>query len=211
MAATPNVDEILEVKFYSKYGNQEAINVLHFRVSAKGGAGLTDLALASELSDVAAPIYQAWFTAQCEFLGASVQIVSRSPHPVAQAANDGAGAGAVAGDTLPSQVAYLIAKRTAIAGRKYRGRVYLPFWPESMNDVNGLPTAGAQAAAQDFALQFFATETYTVGGDSTTLVPVIWTGSEVGAVTITTWQGRAAWATQRRRSKVNRGDSFGPF
>jgi hypothetical protein len=66
------------------------------------------------------------------------------------------GAGAeVAGDTvggtpLPRQVAFVISLRTALAGRSFRGRIYLPGGPESQNEAGGL----ASGAFQNNAIAF---------------------------------------------------------
>lgn len=58
--------------------------------------------------------------------------------------------GTAVGDLLPPQTALCITTRTALAGRSYRGRVYLPGWAESTSDAVGQATAAAQTAAVAF-------------------------------------------------------------
>jgi len=211
MSHTFAVNDKVEVKFFMKYGSQSAINVLHFNVSATGGVSLTDAALASEISAAAADLYQAWFTAEVNYLGCTVQQVAVNPQPVSQLSVTGAGVGAVAGDTLPPVVTLLLSKRTLLAGPSRRGRVYLPFWAESHSDVNGAPTAGAKTLAGDWADQFLDTNTYAVGANSVTLQPGVFSGTTAGFTALASYIIRQQWATQRRRSAINRGDSFGPF
>lgn len=58
--------------------------------------------------------------------------------------------GTAAGETLPQNCAYLVRKRTALGGRRGRGRMYVPpFWfSEATVDSRGYLTSAAVTAAQ---------------------------------------------------------------
>jgi hypothetical protein len=59
-------------------------------------------------------------------------------------------AGTMAGDMLPPQTALCVTLRTALAGRSFRGRVYLPGWAEGANAATGVASAAASTAAAAF-------------------------------------------------------------
>lgn len=59
-------------------------------------------------------------------------------------------AGGGAGDSLPLSVAACVTIRTPLAGKSFRGRVYLSGWDEGENDASGRITGAANAAAQAF-------------------------------------------------------------
>jgi hypothetical protein len=58
--------------------------------------------------------------------------------------------GSATGDPLPPQIAFCVTLRTALAGRSYRGRVYLQGYTEASSDTNGNPTAGTGSVGVAF-------------------------------------------------------------
>jgi hypothetical protein len=83
-------------------------------------------------------------------------------------ANTHGGAG---GDQLPTNVAILIQKRTGLAGRKNRGRLFLGGVAASHINMNGVPNAlqaSALAAVQTTADNFLVAMTSSEGGPSCT-------------------------------------------
>jgi len=65
----------------------------------------------------------------------------------------GAGAalpGTAGGDPLPAQLAAVVTLRTALAGKSFRGRVYLSGADEAQNDASGHIAAGFNTAAALF-------------------------------------------------------------
>lgn len=56
-------------------------------------------------------------------------------------------AGAGTGDLLPPQTAFVVTLRTAQAGRSFRGRVYLPGFPEGMNQPGGTISSASTSVA----------------------------------------------------------------
>lgn len=51
-------------------------------------------------------------------------------------------AGTATGDVLPPQIAIVVTLRTALAGRSFRGRVYLPGFAEATNSATGTSSLG---------------------------------------------------------------------
>jgi hypothetical protein len=95
---------------------------------------------------------------------------------------------------LPDQVSYCVTLRTALAGKRYRGRFYIPAADEAANDALGVPTATYVAAAVAFVNACTAALT-TSGLTPAVLSRVLLTGQA-----ITTAVGRRnLWNTQRRR------------
>ena len=53
-------------------------------------------------------------------------------------------------EPLPAAVALCVTLRTAGAGKRFRGRIYVPGWSEAQNDANGLTASTASTAAVAF-------------------------------------------------------------
>lgn len=53
--------------------------------------------------------------------------------------------GTVAGETLPEDDAVVLQRRTGLSGRSKRGRIFVPFVPEGLQDTSRLTTAGIEA------------------------------------------------------------------
>lgn len=111
--------------------------------------------------------------------------------------------GGAGGEVLPPNCAFLVRKRTSSAGRRGRGRMYLPGVPEALVDSAGNLTGGTQAdlqAAVDGWLADLATP--DVGGQP--YAPVILHRSEGAGVEpaptpVTFFEAEGKIATQRRR------------
>lgn len=209
MATLLALNDVVEAKFFNRDQAQTGINVLHYKVTAVAGGSLTDQQVVDSLSTTAAPLYKGLMSGTTSYSGARLQRVTPLPMPVAVSSTNGAGAGTAGGTPQSSQTALLITKRTALAGRANRGRTYLPFL--SINFISGIGevNAGGIAAATAYANGMFATITVVVGGASVSLQPVIFQRATLTNVPITSLVIRAAYATQRRRSFINRGDA--PF
>jgi hypothetical protein len=113
-------------------------------------------------------------------------------------------AGTGAGDPMPNQMAAVVTLRTALAGKSYRGRVYIGGANEAEND-----SAGHIVAAYNTAIAAFITGVQTdMATEGITLAvmsrprtappfPVAWGGAITPVTAITTRD--VLWDTQRRR------------
>lgn len=210
MPQTLATGNIIELKVFNNLGSQNAINVCHFRVSATGGSSLTDETVATSLAAGVAPLYKAWMPSTALHLGIRLQIIQPLPVPIAITNTSQAGVGARAADAMSPQTAIVVTKRTALAGRQYRGRVYYPFWAEDQNDANGRPTAGGLVLADNANNYLFTNKSIVVGPNSVNLVPVVYRRINSTGTDIVAFVSRDRWATQRRRSQINKADSFFP-
>jgi len=164
--------DIYQIRFWSSAGAQAAVNVRHYRVGTVNGGGATDGQVASRFSTVFAAAFKACFSAQATFRGVQAQRVW--PRPPLQAAFDisAAGVGGVAGDMVPAQVSGIIKLLTQYAGRKYRGRMYVPWVGESDNAAGGVPTSGYLTRLVTLADLMFAPVLVTGEGDFN-MLPII--------------------------------------
>lgn len=110
--------------------------------------------------------------------------------------------GAGASGMLPQNCALLVRKRTDLAGRRGRGRMYVPGLDETGVTANGTLTAGTLAAWQALFTGFY--ERLTDGVDQAATPPVVLHRSEgIGPeplpTPITTLLVDGRIATQRRR------------
>jgi len=81
--------------------------------------------------------------------------------------------GLVAGGCVPTQVAAVVTKRSGVAGRAYRGRLYWPFLPDAFTDAQGELTAIAAANVEAATQALFNPFTITLGPNSVSFIPVI--------------------------------------
>lgn len=210
MAQQVFLSDVLQAKFFCNNAIQNGINVIGYQVTGLTAPGVTDLNCATRLSTLAGPLYQAYLNAASLYAGVKVQLIRPQIYP-AQVSFANAGPGLNVSEPLPPSIALLLSPRTGTAGRKGRGRCYLPFWNEDQNAGSGSPTAGAIAAGINFGAIMFAPITVTNGGSVATLTPVI--VSRTGILTqipVTSVLTRIQWATQRRRSLITKPDVLGP-
>lgn len=205
--AYPQIDDILEVAFYSLLGEQVAVNVRHYRVYNVEGAGLSDQALANLVSARAAPRYKAWMPASHTYMGCKLQIISPVKRPHVTSTSN-AGAGALASDPLPDQCAAVVKLKTDFVGRKNRGRVYLGGFTEVANGEGNRIEAATQTQILAWASDLLNPYVATDGNNGVGLSPIIWQRGLEAYTNITSYQVNASWGTQRRRSTINRPDAI---
>ena len=210
MPQTVEVGNIIELKIFNKLQDQVSVNVCHYECTAKGGAGLSDLVIASSLGAGVAPLYKAWMPSTALHLGVRTQIIRPLPMPVYQISVANAGVGARAADGLPPQLAVVTTKRTNFAGRQFRGRIYYPFFAEDQSSATGEPLAAAITLADAASAYLFSNKNIVVGADSCVLQPIVFRRVTGVGTVITGFKANARFATQRRRSGVNKPDNFGP-
>jgi len=197
------VADIVQVRIYCTMGNQTAVNVRHYAVTAKAGVGATPLEFAAQISAAVAGPYKGLMSSLADFHGVDAQVVWPIPG-LAEGTIANAGPGTITGDPLPFQTCGLIALRTATPTRHGRGRVYIPFPAETDNSNTGVPSAGYVTALDLIGTQLFLPRTPGTGGNTNTLTPVIYNRVAHTALGVTQWISRLYWATQRRRGNFGR-------
>jgi len=206
----PIVGDIVEQKTACAFSGQNGLNVRHWRVTfiISGGANLKELA--DNHSGILSNMYKAYLPDHATFRGVQMQQIFPLPAHDREVSNSGNGFGTREEEPLPSQATQIWKLTSGFAGRANRGRLYLPFWTEADNDSNGQVSVAATALGKDIA-DFFTTSQTTVGaGGSTTLLPVVFHRADGTDRQLTGNEARQNWATQRRRSLINRADTLIP-
>lgn len=177
-------------------GAEYAVNVLHYVVPSGQvvtGATATDLAL-----DIAGPFVSGaldtWISDDVSLERVTVRDLRTANQPEYSAPTSAAGTST--SDVLPLQTSLVVTLRTALAGRSYRGRMYMPGWAENANDANG--TASVTAIV-DLETWMTAIANPTVEGNLWALGVMSVTLGETNVVTAIDVRD-TTWDTQRRRS-----------
>jgi hypothetical protein len=105
-------------------------------------------------------------------------------------------AGAQVDDALPASTCLVVTVRTAIRGRRARGRIYIGPWTEGANAAGGTP---ASTTVSGLAVQFESLRTSLTGSGVTLGVASYLAGQFNDAVACTV---DPRWDTQRRRLNV---------
>lgn len=199
-------NDIIEVVFVTKTDeSQFTQNVRHWIVSNHAGDGIELSVALSSLSTLMAPLYKDIIIDTHAYVGAKGRKV-RVTASQFKTTLAGAGFGGVAGDPLPSQVAGTV-KLVPLEGPPHVfGRMYLPPAFENANDASGRPTAAYSALVENLMDEMLDVQTFTDGGDSVTLTPVIWRRGTSQFWQIEEFQFRQWWATRKSRSEINKGD-----
>lgn len=208
--ATPVNGDLLQISYYCTTVNQNGINVVQYRVSSIIGGGCTDAEIAAAISTLAAPVYKAYLPPTAKYSGLRLRFLEKDPLPVPVSDVSGAGVGVLAGDLMATQAAGIIEKRTNFGGPGGRGRMYLPFICEASNDLNARPNAAWLVLAAALGTVVLTAQTVIVGGRQTTLTPIIYDRLDGVRTDISSFVPGSEWATQKRRSQVNRADNLGP-
>lgn len=198
------IGDVLQARFESVQGNQAAENIRQFRVSAEVAPVPTYGDVASGLGGIIGPELRALMSSSATYRGCAVRRISPLPLTLEQMSTNQAGVGAIAGDPLPPQVSGIVTLRTAMAGRRFRGRFYVPFPAESDNTSGHIPSSGYLSALINLQNSLALATVITVGLGSITVIPVIWSRRFRTTTDITLGVARAIWATQRRRGDYGR-------
>jgi len=207
--ADVSIGSIYRVVFKSRMGGQNGINVKYLSPSLAVGGGLTELQFANVLQNEWATLVSVLMSDQASAVSTTIQKTNPLPAAAAVTSTVAATVGTLGGDPLPPQTAGLIKLTTALAGRSGRGRLYVPFPSENVNTAAGVPSAGYIVNLGALGDNFVGLKTAGVGGDG---VQYRWglKPSFLEPLVLRPFVGqvpRVAWATQRRRSFVNRGDA----
>jgi hypothetical protein len=189
------------------------MNVLHYEVIASIGEGTTsESTFVANLSTKLAVIYKAILPSTSRYEG--IQVVREIlPPPAATTSNAGASAGLLIGDALAPQLSPLASLRSAGAPSRTRGRIYFPSGGEVDEGADGRLTVTSINAYNNVVASLAQITSINSGGlTEATIALRIKKGQGALATyhAVTDWLIRSSFATQRRRSLINRGD-VNPF
>lgn len=199
----PALLSIIETVMVSRTTDQLGLNIRHHQVTQIVGQGFTLGQWVTLMAGVIAPLYKNVIAPQATYVGTLARLVGIGPVSASAWDTAGTGIGLGTGDMMPKQTAGLIAYTTAFAGRGSRGRTYVPFPTEGMNDPTGVPAATYRTAVDSIAQMWMGIR--TIGGpDGGTGTPVLFHKRTGGATLLLAYQVSSRWATQRRRGDYGR-------
>lgn len=195
---------VIEVRPLMTTAGQLGINVLHYLCTSHTGLGATTQEIANLFNTANAARYKALISVAATFRGIGCRAIFPLPPSVEDFTTALLGVGTVAGDILPLQTCGLVKKASALAGRKNRGRMYIPFPGEADSDVNGLPTAGYITRLDSLNGSIFPGQVFIGAAGSSTCSFGVWSRINQLFVFTPTAINRTGWATQRRRGSLTK-------
>ena len=204
------VGDVIQVKFFCRHaGGQNAVNIREWTATAVATPAPTIVEVANQLvgnigSKLKPCIGNAW-----QFQGAKYRLVRPNPTIFALTTSN-AGPGALVGESLPPQIAGLISLRSTAARPRCRGRFYVACPTEVESDPGGKPIASLQTLYATLGAELIkSVQVNSAGGGQMTLLPTIFSKRQDGTTAsfvLDTVLVRKSFATQRRRSLINKGD-----
>jgi len=208
------VGDLAQVRMWTLQAEQAAVNTWYYNVVALSGTPTTDQDIANYVDLQLAAQMKSMISTDASYRGIQVTLLQRPTNPPATVfANTRVGAGTVSPPDCPRQCCGLISWVTALSGRRYRGRFYVPFPTNGFLATDGVPTAAYQTLmsglATDIRTITSVPNAAATGTASTVMVihhrPGI---SPTPSITAVTGQSVAAkFATQRRRGSYGRPNS----
>lgn len=207
MAGTAlTINKYLQVTAVCRARNQNGLMVWHYKVTNVVGGSVTDQMAVSQIDSNFAPLIKNMLSDQATYEGTAAQIISIIAVGKV-GTTQSQGPGLVAGELMSTMTAGEVSLRTALGGRSFRGRKYVPFPGEDDNQASGKPEDNYVVRLALFGAQLEAPEVVANGADSATLTPVVYSRKLGSGTAISDSIARTEWATQRRRSQINRGDA----
>lgn len=205
-------NDLLRTRFWVKDGDQAAVNTMYFLMTGANVGGVTDQDAADSLQVVFNPLYIAVLNNNAEWRGVQAQLVT-TPTSNPAIANTNPLVGTAGPIALPKQTSSLIQFQTLLAGRKYRGRIYIPFPATTAMALDGAPSAtyltnlGAIVTAIS-NLTFMVNVAGTKYIACQQVIPHFLKKGQVGPeeqpTLVASWSNSSRWATQRRRGAFGR-------
>lgn len=205
MASTLDVEDVLEVSYFHRYGEQTAVMVMHYVVLSVEGGQVSDSHAADTLGTRYGPVIGPLMDDGANFVKTRVQQIRPTRRDYVESLS-GAVAGTIIGDALPPQCTGLIRLRGPDANRHNRGRKYVPFPAEADSAALSRPSATYISNLEDMADILKAQVNVLNGAATAVIAPVIYNRTTHAVSLVVNAYPVTAWATQRRRSFVNRPD-----
>lgn len=211
--AVINLGSIFRCTVWNQMQAQAGLVVLHYKAVTQAGTGGTQEAIANAVHTQLGITMAA---CQSDLAVCQGVIVSSVYDPLSQLlgpyfSTTLANQGALAGDPLPKQVSGIITKRTGNPGSKGRGRCYIPFPTEGVNDATGVPTAAYTTLLSNLAAALQQNLLIGLAPNTTTLSPCVFRRSNpASSFLVLSHQQRNRWATQRRRGDYGK-SNVSPF
>lgn len=196
--------DIFQVRIFTRFGSQLGLMIRQYRITAETAGGVTPQEIAVVMDGAYGVPVRATLSSSANYLGVDVQRLRPLPPTVVAIGSAGAAAGLVPGDPLPRQCSGLITLRTNFAGRRFRGRAYVPFPGETDNTSLSAPSAAYVVNLGSISTVMNGPISVTGVAGTAIMNGVIWNRTTLTDTLITTNIPRTEWATQRRRGAFGR-------
>jgi hypothetical protein len=209
MAATPDIGDIWRVIAVCESPVQNGLNISHWATTFNSST-MTPGAFFDDMDNTLRTLYANWLPDRCRYIGLIYQRIW--PTPVLDRANTSHApvTGTVEEDMLPSQCCGAISLRTGLAGRKFRGRKYIPFPARTMDVGAGTPTVAALALLAPLGTHYSTPWTVVGGGGVMTMAPVLWHPTDHTYSILSSFTLPNEFTTQRRRGLASKADALIP-
>jgi len=200
------IGDIYRVVTGSRAGNQNGLNVSHWRLGVIAGAGLSDDLVAKGFDDLLRPLIIECQADRATWVGTSAQRIGPTSIGAKYFSGATAATGLVEEALLPPQTTGVFKLLSAVGGRGGRGRKYIPFPARTQQTDEGMPTATYLTKLLAVASAYSSQQTFTVGINGMGFDPIIYNRGAGTYNIVGAYQLRDAWGTQRRRSFINSSD-----
>lgn len=209
---SPNL--LLQMRAWCKVGNQVSVTTFHHLVQSIDSGAPDDEDFLLHWEAIYGGIFKGLIANGVNYVGSTAQIIT-PPIGLLRKNNITAGPGTGGTNTNATQVSGLIQWGTNLGGRKFRGRVFMPFPSEEENGVDGKPVAGYLIGLDGLGDEYVHHTNWIMTLGHATIVPVIRhrkdkTGVTSAPTQITTYTSVPNWATQKKRGAFGR-PNISPF
>lgn len=207
MSAPLHVDDVIQVRVvYHGPTNQESYSIFNFVCTATDPLNpATDADVAVQFDSDLSTALKGMLSEDWAYDGVEVSLISRSPKPVTQIVNTGAGPGIVVSPTANTQATGLLTLLTTFAGRAYRGRLYMPgVWVGAISAGLGFPTTDYVSGLAALGVLLVAFGDISVGFRSSSISWGVYHRVAHEISQVVTTLARLRFATQRRRGNYGK-------
>lgn len=203
----PAVGQFLRLTALAYVNSQIGQNACDFQIGAQLGTGSTLNALLNAWSTTVVSNWLPPMPSNVILTGTIAQLFDTITGKVTQSVvkEDGTNHGAGSADVAPTQVAFVVKKKTGLAGKKFNGRFFYPFLDAAQLTADG-QIAGAYQTTIVAALSLtFGSQSLITAGNGYSVIPQILhrpaplTGTIVSVIVSSGQLG-----TQRRRGDYGR-------
>jgi len=201
--------DVWVAEFWTRQSNRYALNVKAFRVTGQVGVvGVPDTLLVSEFITKFAAVYRACMPSNAEFYG--VQMYRTHPSPSTGVYQVSIAAGVLGTTCSPGQVCGFVRLRNAGLGRRNKSRIYVPFVPQAVVNLDGNPTSLYVIRLNNIGSEFVTPATVIDGAQEVTLTLCTNTFPADDGRLLTSFSVANRFATMRSRSNLD-GSDTAPF
>lgn len=199
---------------FQPINSQLGVNTMYYLVTNLVGT-VNDTDVAVEDFATFGPFYQSLQSPQSEYYASGVSLMQTLS--IKQRTSEVLSThlplvGNVGTISLPNQVSYVLALKTASASRHGKGRIFPPFPSATFSTVDGDLTNAGQVVLQLLAAQLLIPLVVTAGVNTATLTPTVRSVQLqppplpplVSYVNIASSVGRSRFGTQRKRGQYGR-------